>query len=217
MPLDLPRPLTYLVTSGETTPATTPSSIEFAQVLELVGRAVAAGVSLVQLREKRLTARTLLSLAARCAEITKASNTRLLINDRADIASAALCDGVHLTTQSLEARIVRRTFGQDFLVGVSTHTLEEAATARDGGADFAVLGPIFDTPSKRAYGPPLGITALSQVAHALSPFPLIAIGGITLANARKVIRAGAAGIAAIRLFSDAQNLPEVLGVLERHE
>ena len=78
--------------------------------------------------------------------------------------------------------------------------------ARDGGADFAVFGPVFDTPSKRAYGPPLGLERLREAARALAPFPLVAIGGIAEDNLREVLRAGAAGVAAIRFFADGQNL-----------
>lgn len=177
--------------------------------------AVAAGVGLVQLREKDLSARMFYELTARAAEIVRGSATRLLVNDRADIARAAGADGVHLTTQSLDVRNVRRTFGSDFLIGVSTHSMAEARTARDDGADFAVFGPVFDTPSKRPYGSPLGLVQLSEAAHALSPFPLIAIGGVSLENARDVLRAGASGIAAIRLFSDMQRLDRVVRAIEK--
>jgi thiamine-phosphate pyrophosphorylase len=152
----------------------------------------------------------LYELCARASEITRDTATRLLVNDRADIASAAGADGVHLSTRSIETSVVRRTFGRDFLIGVSSHTLEEARAARDDGADFAVFGHIFDTPSKRAYGSPVGLDALREAARALSPFPILAIGGITRAGAESVILAGARGIAAIRLFDDAETLREVV-------
>jgi thiamine-phosphate pyrophosphorylase len=214
MPPELPPlPLTYLVTAGETTPDTTPASTEFAAVLALVERATAARVSLVQLREKRLPARALYELASRAAAITRASNTRLLVNDRADIARAAACDGVHLTTRSLDAHTVRRAFGTDLLIGVSAHSLEEARAARDGGADFCVLGPVFATPSKLPYGPPLGLHALRAAVRALAPFPLIAIGGVTAEHAGTLLRAGAAGVAAIRMFSESPDLREVVSVI----
>ena len=210
---DLPTPLTYLITSGETTEGTRPSSGEFAGLLELVRRATAARVSLVQLREKNLTAGTLYELASRSAEITRGSRTRLLVNDRADIARASGCDGVHLTSQSLAPAVVRRAFGADFLVGVSTHSLDEARAVRDGGADFTVLGPVFETPSKRAYGRPLGLEALREVARVLRPFPVIAIGGVTTENARAVLDAGACGLAAIRLFAESRDLRETVRAL----
>jgi thiamine-phosphate pyrophosphorylase len=133
-----------------------------------------------------------------------------LVNDRADIAREAGADGVHLTTRSLEPRVVRRMFGEDFLIGVSAHTLAEAQAARAGGADFATFGPVFDTPSKRAYGPPTGLARLSEAARALAPFPLIALGGMTSENAHAALSAGAHGIAAIRLFNDAHALEGIV-------
>ena len=214
MQRDLQRPITCLITSGETTSATTGEGAEFSALLSLVRSAVAARVTLVQLREKRLSARTLYELASHAASIARGSQTRVLVNDRADIARAAACDGVQLTTRSLDSRVVRRAFGEVFLIGVSAHTPDEARDARDGGADFAVFGPVFDTPSKRAYGTPLGVERLREAAHALAPFPLIAVGGINETNARSVLSAGAAGVAAIRMFADEQNLSRVVRVVE---
>jgi thiamine-phosphate pyrophosphorylase len=214
MPRELTAPITYLVTSGETTSRTTPASADFLALLALVERAAAARVTLVQLREKALSARTLYELASRAARLTRGTATRLLVNDRADIARAAGCDGVQLTTRSLDASVVRRAFGPDFLVGVSAHTLREARDARGGGADFAVFGPVFDTPSKRQYGPPLGLDCLRETAHALAPFPLVAIGGVGEVNARDVLRAGASGVAAIRLFAGGQSLARTVHLIE---
>ena len=175
-------------------------------MLALVRAGCRASIPLIQLREKYLNTRTLYELTARSVEITRGTKTRLLVNDRADIASSARADGCHLTTRSLEASIIRRTFGTDFLIGVSTHSLAEARAARDGGADFAVFGPVFDTPSKRADGQPVGVESLREAAQTLSPFPLLALGGSTLENAAETLRAGASGIAAIRLFSKALEL-----------
>src|SRR2546427_2903572 len=151
MPLDLHKPITYLITSGETTAGTTPSTEDFSRILELVEAAVAARVSLIQLREKNLTTRVLFELARRAAHITQGSATRLLVNDRGDVAQAAGADGAHLSSGSLESRVVRQTFGEEFLIGASTHSLAEARAARDGGADFAVFGQVFETVSKRIY------------------------------------------------------------------
>jgi thiamine-phosphate pyrophosphorylase len=213
MALNLQPPLCYVITNGATTPQTTPASEEFQRILELVSAAVRAHVSLIQLREKNLPARTLFELASQCAALTRGTKTRLLVNDRADIARAARADGVHLSTRSLEPSIIRRAFGPDFLIGASTHSLAEAKSARDGGADFAVLGPIFDTPSKRAYGAPLGLDSLSAATEKLSPFPLIALGGITRDNAAAAFRAGAYGVAAIRLFADADRLEAIAAAI----
>lgn len=212
MPLHLPPPpIIYLITSGATTKTGAASvSEDFKRVLAHVRAATSARIPLVQLREKHLSARALYELARASVEITRTSKTRLLVNDRADIARAARADGVHLTTGSLEAEKIRRAFGPDFLIGVSTHSLAEAQSARDGGADFAVFGPVFDTPSKRSFGTPLGLDALREAAQRLAPFPLIALGGITLENAASALTAGASGVAAIRLFSDMERMLETV-------
>jgi thiamine-phosphate pyrophosphorylase len=214
MPREPRRPITYLITGGETSSTTSHASAEFAALLRLVGRARDARVSLVQIREKDLTARTLFELASRAVGLTRGSETRVVVNDRADIARAAGCDGVHLTTHSLEANVVRRAFGEDFLIGVSAHTLGEASAAKECGADFAVFGPVFDTPSKRAYGPPVGLGSLKETARSLSPFPLVALGGVNETNAGDCLAAGAEGVAAIRLFADGQNLARAVHLIE---
>ncbi|MGB7924924.1 MAG: thiamine phosphate synthase [Pyrinomonadaceae bacterium] len=207
---NLQPPIIYLITSGETTQSTGAHSEAFARILALVAEAVRARINFIQLREKSLRASVLYDLTVRAARLTRGSATRLLVNDRADIAHAADADGVHLTTRSLATPIVRRAFGHDFLIGVSAHTLAEALAARDDGADFATFGPVFETPSKRPYGEPLGLEKLNEATQTLSPFPLIALGGITLENANRAIQAGASGIAAIRLFADPINLDERL-------
>jgi thiamine-phosphate pyrophosphorylase len=206
MALFLPKPILYLITRGATAEAATSTSKEFQDILSQVSAAVAAGVHLIQLREKRLTARVLFELTARATEITRGTSTRLLVNDRADIAAGAGADGVHLTTRSLEPKIVRKTFGERFLIGASTHSLKEVRDARDSGADFVVFGPIFPTPSKAEYGPPLGVDRLAAVASELAPFPVLALGGISTANAQECLRAGASGIAGISLFRATENL-----------
>jgi thiamine-phosphate pyrophosphorylase len=210
MPFNPPKLITYLITNGATTSETESSSEAFYRVLDRVRQAVASGITLVQLREKNLTARVLFELTARAAKITRNSQTRLLVNDRADVARAANADGVHLTSKSLAASVVRRAFGEDFLIGVSTHSLTEASEARDEGADFAVFGPVFDTPSKIIYGAPVRLEQLREAAYALHPFPLIALGGITLENMNLALETGARGIAAIRLFEDADARREVM-------
>jgi thiamine-phosphate pyrophosphorylase len=214
MSLHLQPPIIYLITSGATTRASNPASEDFQNVLALVRAAVKARVSLIQLREKNLQARTLYELTVRSAAITEGTTTRLLVNDRADIACAARADGVHLSTRSIEASVIRRSLGPGFLIGVSTHSLAETQSERESGAaDFAVFGPIFDTPSKRAYGSPLGLEALREAARLFSPFPLIALGGVTQENAPDTLRAGASGIAAIRLFGDPNNLGVTVSVI----
>ena len=209
MSLDLPLPILYLITSGATTIETTPSSAEFSDILLLVQAAVASRIPLVQIREKSLSARVLYELTARAARITYDTATNLLVNDRSDIAHTATAEGVHLTTQSLPPGLIRKTYGPRFVIGVSTHSLEQASAARDAGADFAVFGPVFETESKRAYGKPLGVRKLVEVTRELEDFPVLAIGGITLDNVDACFRAGAQGVAAIRLLGDQERLPEV--------
>jgi thiamine-phosphate pyrophosphorylase len=211
----LARPITYLITGGESSSATHSDSEEFRRLLALVRAAVEARVTLVQLREKELSGRVLFELASAAAHVARGSETRVLVNDRADIARAAGCDGVHLTTSSLEASAVRLAFGEEFLIGASAHTFEEARAAYEGGADFAVFGPVFDTPSKRAYGPPVGLGALTKAALSLSPFPLVALGGVGVEQVGEVLRAGAAGVAGIRLFANGQNLARTMHLIER--
>lgn len=207
---DPSNPILYLITGGATTNETNPASEEFRRLVALVERAVDARIDLIQLREKQLTGRTLYHLARRAAAVTRGTGTRLLINDRADIAYATGADGVHLASASLDAQVVRRTFGDDLLIGVSTHSIAEAEASQRDGADFAVFGSIFNPQSKPAYRAPLGLNRLSEAARALAPFPLIALGGITRRNAPDVLHAGAAGIAAISLFSDNQQLEEIV-------
>jgi thiamine-phosphate pyrophosphorylase len=209
MPLDLKRPITYLVTSGKTTLQTTPKSSEFSAILKLVESAVAAGVSLIQLREKSTNTRVLQELALNAVELTRGTDTRLLINERFDVALAAGADGVQLTSHSISTEVVRRIVGQEFMIGVSTHSLVEVLGARDRGADFVLFGPVFQTESKTAFGPPQGIARLHEVTSTVGTFPVIAIGGVTLENAKQCIDAGAAGIAAISLFENPSDLTRV--------
>jgi thiamine-phosphate pyrophosphorylase len=194
-------PSLYAITSGATTIKTTSESPEFSDILRFIEAAVAAAVQLVQIREKSLSARVLYELTTRAAAIVSGSTTRLLVNDRFDVARSASADGVHLTERSLPASIVREICGEDFLIGVSTHSIETALNARAEGADFIVFGPVFETESKRAFGAPQGLEKLREVTNALQGFPVLAIGGINLDNAAECLRAGASGIAGISLFT----------------
>ena len=153
-----------------------------------------------------MPARELYELTSSAVELTRGSKTRLLVNDRADIARAAGADGVHLTSQSLPADVVRSMFGSQFLIGVSTHSLDEARTARDGGADFIVFGPVFE---KHGFSTPQGLDKLRNVTSELGDFPVLAIGGVSLENARACFEAGASGVAAIRLLNDPESFKQL--------
>jgi thiamine-phosphate pyrophosphorylase len=211
----LPPNAIYLITSGQTNVNTTPATEDFLSVLKLIRSAVAAGIELIQIREKNLSASVLYELATAAARITQASATRLLINDRSDIAAAAGADGVHLTTNSLPTAVVRKTFGEKFLIGVSAHSLAEAGEARVGGADFAVFGPVFDTASKQQYGQPLGREALGRVSSELAPFPIVAIGGVSINKVADCIASGARGVAAITMLQEADELAGVVAEIRR--
>src|SRR5262249_3685996 len=117
-------------------------------------------------------------------------------------------DGVQLTTESMNAADVRRLCAGEFLIGASTHSLAEAKAAREGGADFVLFGPVFETESKKGFGPPQGLTKLKEVSSELGTFPVLAIGGVTVENSIQCFRAGASGVAAIRLFDDTRELSQ---------
>src|SRR5882724_12809639 len=213
MPLNLSRPILYLITRGATTEGTTPDAPEFALILHQVSAAVAAGINLVQIREKQLTTRVLFELVERASDLTRGTNTRLLVNDRADVSVGAGADGVHQTAQSLDAAMIRKTFGKEVLIGASTHSLTEARAAQEQGADFIVFGPVFETQSKKLFGPPVGLEKLADVARELRGFPVLALGGISVTNAQDCFAAGAQGIAGISIFGDLQDLTSVTHAL----
>ena len=123
----------------------------------------------------------------------------MLVNSRVDVALTCGAAGVHLPSDSVPASVWRPRLPPGFLIGISCHALNDL----DPAADFAVFGPVFDTPSKRQYGPPQGLQRLREFCTA-SSIPVLALGGVTLANANSCVEAGAAGIAGITLFqSDA--------------
>lgn len=158
--------------------------------------ALQGGVKYIQLREKRLPARKLLEMASWVIELTREYDAKLLINDRVDIALAVGADGVHLGQKSLPAHAVRKITGDNFLIGVSTHGIDEALQAEKDGADFITLGPIYNTPSKLRYGDPIGVDILRQVKSKVS-VPVLAIGGIKTDTVNEVLSAGADGVAVI--------------------
>lgn len=209
-------PLIYLISEGVMTDG---NFVECsARFSELVSAAVKAEVSLVQIREKHLSASKVFELASRIAQITKNSQTLLLINDRADIALAAGADGVHLTANSLPVSVVRRTFPPNFIVGASTHSLAEVNQAAESGANFVTFSPIFATPSKANYDlPPHGLGKLQEVGKAVEDFPVIALGGIDETNFSAVLQAGARGIAAIRFLNDPQNLSKIVSKIRNDQ
>ena len=187
---------------------------ELTFLIEFAKRAAAAGADMVQIRESDLSARDLLFVAESTAESAGRSGSGIMINDRADIAVCAAA-GVHLTTGSMSAQVVRRAFGRKLIIGASTHSLEEAKAAQSGGADFIVFGPVFETASKKQYGAPVGLQALRRVAADLS-IPVLALGGINPTNFRDALDAGAEGVAGISMFIESPDLTGLVATIKGH-
>jgi thiamine-phosphate pyrophosphorylase len=182
------------------------------QLTEHIALAVAAGIDWIQIREKDLSARELLTVARDAVKLAGASQranaTRIIVNDRLDVALAASAGGVHLGESSLPvvtASAWRRDAElREFLIGASCHSVEAVQTAERDGADYVIFGPVFSTPSKQQFGAPQGINRLAEASKAVR-IPVLAIGGITEENARECFSAGAAGVAAIRMFSETRD------------
>ncbi|MCW5798179.1 MAG: Putative thiamine-phosphate synthase [Nitrospira sp.] len=174
-------------------------------LLSVLARAVRAGVRAVQLRERDLPARELHALAMEFQR--EWPDARLFINDRVDVAMALRSQGVHLRESSLPAGVVRGLLWPSQRLGLSVHSLDGVMAAEQQGADFVVLGPIYDTPSKRAYGPPIGLRMLEQAAQKVR-MPIFAIGGITVTRAREAREAGAFGVAVVSSILSAANVEQ---------
>jgi thiamine-phosphate pyrophosphorylase len=188
-------------------------------LLKRMAAVASAGVDWIQIREKDLSGKEISLLCREALLRTERLNeqighpTRILINDHLDVALAEHAGGVHLGEHSVPIRAVSkwldsrsdRSVFQNFLMGVSCHSVDTAVDAARDGADYVFFGPVFTTPSKTSFGPPQGLERLARVCHSV-PIPVLAIGGITRENASACLAAGAAGIAAIRLFQDANDL-----------
>lgn len=193
MKSDLPSRITCLITTGEATDDTVESSTKM--ILNACISAARCGVSMVQIREKKLSSRNLLRVAERTVKAVSDHGTIVMINGRPDIAAASGAAGVQLTDLSISVASTLRSFADRLLIGRSTHSLAEVITARDAGADFAIYGPVFATPGK---GEPKGLSNLSIVCAEAGGFPVVAVGGIDAENFVSVFDAGARGIASIR-------------------
>ncbi len=213
------KPLLCYVTDRRSLLAVPSETCSEEPLLAAVECAATAGVDWIQLREKDLPGGRLAAMTR--AALSRAARARIIVNDRPDVALAVGAGGVHLGGASLPAgevlRGLRAAAGRDaaprdFLVGVSTHSLEAARAAERAGASYIFFGPVFATPSKEVYGAPQGLALLAEVCRAVN-IPVLAIGGITSENAKDCLEAGAAGIAAIRLFQNAANLTEIVSHL----
>ena len=178
----------------------------------VVDAALAGGAKAIQLREKDLSTRDLYELVERLLPLVRGRGACLLINDRVDLTLALPIDGVHLSRTSLPPAETRALLGPTRLIGVSCHSLEEAIEAERGGADFVMLGPLFPTPSKAAYGPPIGMARLEEVRRRVR-LPILGIGGITASNTASVMAAGADGAAVISAIMTADDPADAVASL----
>jgi thiamine-phosphate pyrophosphorylase len=208
------KPIVCYVTDRKALDAADPAG----NVLAKIRAAMAAGVDWVQIRERDMPARELLGLAKAAGGIG-AGGARVIVNDRLDVALAAGAAGVHLGGESVPGREVVRWCREGnapagFLIGVSCHSLEEAREAEDLGASYVFFGPVFETPSKKKFGPPQGIARLGEACRAVR-LPVIAIGGVNEGNVAECLRAGAAGIAAIRMFQESSEAETLKRAIKR--
>ncbi|MBY0275861.1 thiamine phosphate synthase [Candidatus Binatia bacterium] len=206
------RPPLYLITDRRRFAAAAPGEVFAADEWRALDAAIAAGPGAVQLREKDLDARALYARAERLRARCAAAGVRLLVNERADVALAAGAEGVHLPESGLTVAAARHLVGPAGVVGCSVH-----ATAQLGeraAADFVLFGPVYDTPAKRAYGPPQGLARLAEVVRA-SAVPVVAVGGITPERVADVLHAGAAGVAVIGAILDAADPAAAVAAFRR--
>lgn len=210
------RPAICLITPPlvRLTPDTTyvASGVSRTDLVDRIGAAARAGVHLVQVRQPGVEGRPLVELAAAAVAAVRGTRTRVLVNDRLDVALAAGAHGVHLRGESMPAGRVRAVAPPGFLIGRSVHAAEEARTAAaDGALDYLIYGTVFATDSKpgaRAAG-----TGELAAVCAAAPVPVLAIGGISVERLGAVAAAGADGFAAIGLFAGVSlnGLHEIVG------
>jgi thiamine-phosphate pyrophosphorylase len=173
-------------------------------ITETVRMALAGGVDAVQLRERDISARELYDLALKLRAITREAGAALIVNQRLDVALAVGADGVHLGWRSLNPADVRKLAGEKFLIGISCHDGPQIHSAEQARADYALLGPVFRTPSKEGLAYTIGIGPLKNLVS-VAKIPILAIGGITPENAAQVMETGVAGLAAISALIDPED------------
>ena len=174
-------------------------------IISAIEQAIEGGVSLVQLRAKKLKNHEFFELGLKVRETTKKKSIPLIINDRVDIALSCNADGVHLGQEDLSVSHARKILGRKKLIGVSVNTKKEAEEAEERGADYLGVGPIYFTQTKKDIKAPLGAEGLREIRKRVR-IPILAIGGINAGNAREIIEAGAAGIAVVSAILSAENI-----------
>ena len=182
------------------------SGLSHSEQVELLS---SGGASLIQLREKRMPALGFYEQAKAARAVAERSGVKLIINDRVDVALAIGAQGVHLGQDDLPPEAARKLLGAAAILGYSTHNVDQALEAVKLPIDYLAIGPIFPTTSKPDTFPVLGLEGLRAVRRAIGEFPLVAIGGITHANARDGIEAGADSVAVISaLLADPNRITE---------
>ena len=174
-------------------------------IISAIEQAIEGGVSLVQLRAKKLKTHDFFELSLKARESTKKKSIPLIINDRVDIALSCKADGVHLGQDDLPVFHARKILGKKKLIGVSVNTEKEAEEAEKRGADYLGVGPIFFTQTKKDIKPPLGLEGLREIRKRVR-IPILAIGGINAENAREIIEVGADGIAVVSAILATENI-----------
>ena len=176
----------------------------------------AGGARVIQLREKHMPPREFYEQAKAAVEVAARHGVQLIINDRVDVALAVHAAGVHLGQDDTPPEAARSLLGPEAVIGYSTHNIDQAIAAAKLPIDYLAIGPIFATTSKTDTAPVLGLDGLRTVRQAIGTFPLVAIGGITHANAREVLNSGADSVAVISaLLSDPTHITELTLELAR--
>lgn len=179
------------------------------EMISVIEVALDAGLKALQMREKDLSDMDAFDLASRLRILTQRYKAKLFINERVDIALCSGADGVHLGFSGMPLEAARRVAGDRLMIGVSTHSIEQAKSAEAEGADFITFGPVYATPSKLKYGPPVGIAALKAAAECVK-IPVFALGSVDSGNIDEVKRSGAYGAAVIRAGLMSSNIKKFI-------
>lgn len=181
--------------------------------IELARAAVECGVPVIQLREKGLPDPELLELARALRDVTNGTGTRLIVNDRPDIAAAVCADGVHVGRQDADAVIARRTVGPDAIVGLSVNTVADAV-AVEADVDYFGVGPVFTTDTKPDADDPVGVDRIVDITRAMPDIPVVAIGGLGFGNVATVTAAGARFAAVVSAVCFAEDPIAAIGIMQ---
>ena len=178
-------------------------------LMRLIHRACEAGIDRIQIREKDLGGRTLVRLVRQAMQAVEGKRATLLVNDRLDVALSASAHGVHLGREGIPVDVARRIAGEDLIIGASAHSLEEALEAQERGADYLFIGPVFPTPSKAAFGEPLGVPKLESILRRIK-IPAYAIGGVTPERLAILRNLPLTGVAMISAFVRAPSVSDLI-------